>query len=332
MGLGMLTKSSALFFIILFPLGLLIFDFSKKEIIIRLSKWVFLSVASAFFSEIYFNILRLSPWFYIIEQKNLVFIKTLGEVIKDPFMNLLPNLNGLLGMTFSYMTLPVTILIVAGLIFGFLRKDKKTVFLFLWFFLPFISLSIFAKILFPRFVLFMIPPLFIISAEFLRSSLFYSSNKIKAFSILALIMTGYTIFQSGVLVFSPIQANIPKIDRNQLFDDWPSGYGVNEVISYLSKRAQSRKIVIGTEGTFGLNPAVYEIYLQTNPNVEIFGFWPVSSVPELLLEKAKNTETYLVFKETQKIPESWPLILIAKYKRGKGETYLYFFKVGQAKI
>ena len=45
--------------------------------------------------------------------------------------------------------------------------------------------------------------------------------------------------------------SISVIDRNQLFDDWPSGYGVREVISYLREQSKEQKIVIGTEGTFG---------------------------------------------------------------------------------
>ena len=125
----------------------------------------------------------------------------------------------------------------------------------------------------------------------------------------------------------PVYASIPQTDRNQFFDDWPSGYGVTEVISFLESKAKSEKVVIGTEGTFGLFPAVFEIYLQNNPNVEIHGFWPVSEVPPLLIEKAKTTSTYLVFKDTQKVPDTWSLKLVSKYRRGIGNTYLLFYQV-----
>ena len=133
-------------------------------------------------------------------------------------------------------------------------------------------------------------------------------------------------------MFDPLKVDIPSTDRNQLFDDWPSGYGVQEVINYLKQQAEKGKIVVGTEGTFGLNPAVYEIYLGTNKNVEIYGFWPVSQVPQLLLDSAKKYPTYLIFKEKQDIPLDWPLKLIAKYQRGTGKTYLYFYQVDTSKI
>ena len=53
----------------------------------------------------------------------------------------------------------------------------------------------------------------------------------------------------------------------------------------------------------------------------------MNEVPEELLESAKKYPTYLIFKEKQNIPKVWPLELIAKYRRGLGNTYLYFFKV-----
>ena len=85
--------------------------------------------------------------------------------------------------------------------------------------------------------------------------------------------------------------------------------------------------MIGTEGTFGLNPAVYEIYLGLNPNVKIYGFWPVNEVPKILIESADQFPTYLIMKERQIVPDSWPLTLIRKIQRGKGDTFLLFYQV-----
>ncbi len=137
----------------------------------------------------------------------------------------------------------------------------------------------------------------------------------------------YPIYQCYLLLFLPVDVTIHQNDRNQLFDDWPSGYGVNEVISYIDNQSKNGKVVLGTEGTFGLNPAVYEIYLGRNKNVEIHGYWPVGEVPKELLEASKHSPTYLVFKDKQEIPDNWPLRLIAKYRRGKGETFLLFYQV-----
>ena len=99
------------------------------------------------------------------------------------------------------------------------------------------------------------------------------------------------------------------------------------MIGYLREQAGSKQIVVGTEGTFGLNPAVYEIYLKQNKNIIIKGYWPVGEVPAELLQYSRIYPTYLIFKEKQIIPNSWPLRLIEKYRRGLGNTYLYFYQV-----
>jgi len=331
-GLGFLTKSSAFFYLCLIPAALLLFDFkSKKKTTNKLLKFIGLSLISVIIAEIIYNSLRLSPWFYMIEQKNYTFIYSLEDFIKAPFVHFLPNLHGLLSMLLHYLTLPIDIVIFIALLWTFFRKDKKILYLFIWFLFPFISLAFFGKVLFPRFLLFMVMPLFIVCGFIFSKIFIFALDKMKVFLLFIPLMLIYPAYQSYLIIFSPVDVNIPVIDRNQLFDDWPSGYGVKEVISYLSKKAETSKIVIGTEGTFGLNPAVYEIYLGNNKNVEIYGFWPVFEVPEILIKKSKHYPTFLIFKEKQNIPSDWPLDLIAKYRRGKGNTYLLFYEVNPSK-
>lgn len=330
-GLGVLTKSSAFFFLYLLPASLFLFDFKVKKRINKLLKFIGLSIISVVIVEVMYNSLRLSPWFYIIEQKNYTFIYTISEIIENPLLHFLPNLNGLSDMLFSYLTLPIDIVLIIALLWTFFRKDKKLLYLFIWFLFPFISLAIFGKVLFPRFILFMTIPLLIISGFILSKLFIFALHKMRILLIIIPLILIYPAYQSYLVIFSPIEAAIPGIDRNQLFDDWPSGYGVKEVISYLREKSKYSKIIIGTEGTFGLNPAVYEIYLGSNKNVEIYGFWPVYEVPKLLLEKSQQFPTFLIFKEKQNIPDDWPLTLIEKYRRGKGDTYLLFYQVDPAR-
>ncbi len=326
-GLGVLTKSSAWIFLFSTPLSLMLFDFKKKDIGKRLSSWIGLSFVSFIIAEIMYNSLRLSPWFYIIRQKNYSFIMTFSEFLQKPFETFWPNMNGLVSMLFSYLTLPILLIVLIGIFKAVFKKDKKTIYLFLWFFIPFISLGVIGKVFFPRFILFMVMPLLIIAGSTISNlSAKFIKNKRLSVITLMLIMA-YPIYQCLLLLISPVDVNIHQIDRNQLFDDWPSGYGVNEVVSYIDNQSKYGKVVLGTEGTFGLNPAVYEIYLGRNKNVEIHGYWPVGEVPRDLLEASKHNPTYLVFKDKQEIPDNWPLRLIAKYRRGKGETFLLFYQV-----
>lgn len=325
-GLGVLTKSSAFFYLALLPFSLLLFDFQEKNKIKRLLSWIGLSSISFVLAEVIYNSLRLSPWFYIIKQKNYSFIMTYGEFMKKPFVTFFPNLHGLTSILITYLTIPVVIIIFYGLIETIRSRDKKIIYLFVWFLIPFITLATIGKVIFPRFILFMVMPLFIICAKVI-TDITFDINKNYMRIIIILIILAYPIYQSFLLLTNPVDGAIAQNDRNQLFEDWPSGFGAKEVVSYINEKSKTGKVVLGTEGTFGLNPAVYEIYLSGNSNVEIHGYWPVGEVPKELLEKARIYPTYLVFKEKQIIPENWPLELIFKYRRGKGNTYLLFYRV-----
>jgi len=326
-GLGLMTKSSAMFFLYLLPASLLLFNFRAKDAGKNLLRWISLSLLSTIIALIMYNSLRLSPLFYIIEQKNYSFIISFSEFIQNPFRYFLPNLYGLMTFLSGYLTIPVLILVVVNLGICLIKKDNQVLLLFLWFAVPFLALAGFGKVLFPRFILFMSLPLLLIAGSLLGDLYYFAQTKMKFIYLVIFLTIIIPLYNSIVLMTNPVEAKIPLNDRNQLFDDWPSGYGVREVISFLEKEAENSKIVIGTEGTFGLNPAVYEIYLGKNKNVVIRGYWPVNSVPKELIDYADKYPTYLVFKEKQQIPGNWPLKLIAKYRRGLGNTYLYFYRV-----
>lgn len=326
-GLGYLNKSSALFYLLLLPFSLLLFDWKQKKRWQRLTAWGGFALISSIMALAISQSLRLSPWFYLIKQKDHVFIVTIPEFLVSPFSLLRGNLTGMLPMTYEYLTVPVALLILAGAVWGLKKQLPVTAYLLAWFLLPFLALAAFGKIIFPRYMLFMSIPLLFIAAYAAVSVFDQLKKHFGAVSWLVAIVFIPALYQTALLLFSPVHAAIPQTDRNQLFDDWPSGYGVVEVIDYLRQQAKIQKIVIGTEGTFGLTPAVYEIYLGNDPNVEIHGYWPVGEVPAQLLEKARIHPTYLVFKERQNVPENWPLRLIKKIPRGRGETYLLFYQV-----
>lgn len=326
-GLGLLTKSSALFYILLLPFSLVLFDFKAKKKIRRLLKWVGLSLISTFIAEVMYNSLRLSPWFYLIKQKNYSFIYTVPEFFHAPFSVFLPNLHGLLQFLIPYMTVPVDVVLIVIFIFAIIKKDNRLALLYFWFLVPFLALAAFGKVLFPRFLLFMTMSLLVIVGYTLTAFGSFSSKKMKAFLIVIPIIVIFPLYQSFLLLTNPVNAAIPVTDRNQLFNNWPSGYGVNEVITYLKDKSSYGKIVLGTEGTFGLFPAVFQIYLGNDKNIDIHGYWPVGNIPSVLLESAKKYPTYLVFKETQQVPSNWPLKLIGKYRRGNSDTFLLFYQV-----
>src|SRR3990167_7048365 len=60
LGLGMITKSSANFFLLLLPFSLLLFNWKQENRLPKLVKWLFLTLGTAVLALIIYNSLRLS--------------------------------------------------------------------------------------------------------------------------------------------------------------------------------------------------------------------------------------------------------------------------------
>jgi len=325
LGGGILTKTSGFFNIYLLPLTLLLFDWKDKKWKLNLLRWAGLAFLAVVISQLFYSILRLSPLFHMISRKDTLFVYPLAEWIKHPWRFLVGNLKGLLDWLTSYLTWPVITLIVASLISVWQRMREKAL-LFAWFLAPFAALALFGKVLYPRFILFMSLPLLVLAAFSLEKLANRTRDK-RLFFLLCSLVFIFPLYTDFKILSNPKKAPIPKHDKGQYIDDWPAGYGVNEIVAFAKEKARDKKIFIATEGTFGLMPASLELYLWDNPNVEIKAFWPVKEVPEEVLDRAKEKPTYFVFNETQKIPQVWPLKLIAEYFKGDGKSHMSLYQV-----
>lgn len=324
-GGGFLTKSPSIFYLCLLPLTLLFFDFRKRGKI-GLLKWTALFLIAYFHSQIYFNIMRLSPWLHMIKIKDATFVRSFSEVRKEPFLFFLGNLKALREWAIGYLTFPLAFLTCVSFFLGIIKKFRSYIILAAYFLVPLFSMALFAKVIYARYLAYCLFPLLILIAAILPK-IFSSSRSKVLLALLFLLIFSYPLYFDYLLLTNPRQAPIPDNDKGQYIDDWPSGYGVKEIVSYLKNEAQDKEITIATEGTFGLMPYSLELYLVYDKNVEILGFWPVKEIPPLILIKAKEKPTYFVFNETQKITPEWPLKLIAEYPKGNKKTFMRLFKV-----
>jgi 4-amino-4-deoxy-L-arabinose transferase-like glycosyltransferase len=293
-GGGMLTKSNTYFALILLPFSLLLLPFAKKTWKKLLGKWILLAGVSFVIANVMYTILRLSPYFHIIEEKNYVFIYPLQEWIRQPFAFFSSNFHALTEWSQVYLTLPFLVLVIASF---FVSKAfwREKLLLVIWFFVPFLALSFFGRIIYPRFILFMTMPLLVLGSYGLYSLVLLSRKRVLQI-IIPLVFLGTFVFNDYVILTNFAQANIPRSDKSQFLTSWASGAGVSETVSFLKEKAKDQKIYVATEGTFGLMPYALEIYLHNNPNVVIKGFWPVSdSIPSDIIEMSKVMPTYVVF-------------------------------------
>src|ERR1700722_291223 len=112
-GAGMLTKTNADFGFILLPFALLLFPFKKHFNKRRLYLLILYSLVALVIANAMYAILRLSPFYYIIGQKNLTFIYSFHDFIRQPFAFIVGNTNGLGGWFIEYITIPFLVLVLA---------------------------------------------------------------------------------------------------------------------------------------------------------------------------------------------------------------------------
>jgi 4-amino-4-deoxy-L-arabinose transferase-like glycosyltransferase len=327
LGAGMLNKSSGFLSMYLLPFTLILFDWKSPKRRERLLRWVGLAATAAALSQVYYSILRLSPFFHMIAQKDNVFLFSFREWMNQPFRFLVGNLRGMFDWLRSYLTLPLFIVAFIPL-FTRWPHTKERLLLYIWWLLPFVALANFAKILYPRFILFMAMPLLLVAAQSM-TSMWDSLRRPFARIILVAIVVIPLLMISVPIVLDPVHAPIPAPDRGQYIDDWPAGGGVPQVVRYLKEQVAMGKVNVYTEGTFGLMPASIEIYLVNNPNILIKGIWPLTEAfPDEIKAAALAAPTYIILNESQTPPHNWPLKLIGEYLKGtRPDKKMRFYQV-----
>lgn len=331
-GGAVLNKTNGFFTIYLLPFSLILFDWKKKDRTGRLLRFIGCAVVAVTVTYGLYAILRLSPFYYIINQKNAVFVYPVGEWLHHPFLQLWPNTNGLVDWYFRYVGIPFTLAALASFVVAKAYFREKLL-LVAWFILPFVALAFFGRLIYPRYILFMTYSLLPLVAYTLVV-LYQKLNRPLWIGLTALIVV-YSLFADVMILTNFAKAPIPQADKGQYLTGWPAGVGINETVSYFRDLADKEPIFIGTEGTFGLMPEAYEIYLKNNPNVTIKGYWPITenTIKELEQQAAKQT-TYMVFFEdcpscqaTGVGPVDWPLKQVMQFKRIDPHSYLTVYQV-----
>ena len=330
LGGGVLTKTSGFFSIYLIPFLLLIFDWKSKRRSERFLKFIILILVSIILAYCFYSILRLSPFFSIIGDKNANFVYPVKVWLMHPFTFFIGNIKGVFDWFTIYLTWPIFVLIIASFFISF-RFFKEKLILLVWFLIPFVAIALFGRILYPRFILFMTLFLLPLAAFSIYEIFARVKNKYVSF-VVVLAFLLISLRSDYFIIFNFAAAPIPKSDLGQYINDWPAGGGTDQIIDYLNSQSKKGKIFVASLGTFGSLPTfTTEIYLGENKNVEKKGYYPVpSEIPKELLEKSRKIPVYLFFsnqKEFELQIKNWPLKLIVQYKKGIGDSYSKLFKV-----
>ncbi|CAN5181930.1 hypothetical protein BH09PAT1_BH09PAT1_3600 [soil metagenome] len=331
-GAAVLNKTNGFFTIYLLPFAYILFDYQKKNWRERLLKLIGLSFMVVIMTYGFYSILRLSPFFYIINQKNMIFFYPIQEWLHHPFLTFFSNISAFNDWTLRYVGLPFLLL---ALISFFVNKKylREKILLLVWFVVPFLGLALDGKTVYPRYIF----PMTLSLLPLVAYSLVTLHKRLQRmlWIVVCILAVSYSLVTDYLILTNFANSPIPSSDKNQYLTGWPSGRGVDESTAYLLRQSQTRHIFVATEGTFGLMPYAFELAFYGNKNITTKGYWPIPKdiYPELLA-KAHQQDTYIYFYQdcpdclTDGVaPASWPLKKILQVKKVEPGIYATLYKV-----
>ncbi|MFA9289103.1 MAG: ArnT family glycosyltransferase [Weeksellaceae bacterium] len=328
-GLSLLAKSSARMFMLLTVLAPVLYlgnpfkKFLKKNI-----NYLFLFGIVVVIATVLYNVQRLSPFFHFVALKNTTFVMTFDEFKSNPFMNFWRNIQLIPQYTIWEAGWFIFLFSVAG--FYKLFRSDKPLFLYLMAYVvfPFIALSFFAKVVFPRYLIHF-GMLYLISATY-----FFTMHKARRdAAIMYVLLIGSMIVLNLPFWFAPSYASFPPVDRGQYVEGVSAVWGAKDLMEHVRKESQQKPALVLAEGNFGLVADVLDVYLQEGDQIEIKGLWPLEEkhLIEYQPELAKRT-VFIVYSHRQEFPPGWPHEFVTAYSKPNSDKKLYLYKLTQVAI
>ncbi|MFH1827252.1 MAG: glycosyltransferase family 39 protein [bacterium] len=323
-GIFSLSKSSVRMFIGLSALSPILFlEKNVKKFFDKLSNYGFLYIIVLILSLVIYNVQRLSPYLHFVAEKNKTFVMTFQEFLKTPFLSFFHNIKiiPLYVAWESAFILPIIGLV--GLVFLYKKDWRLATYLLLWILLPYMAVSFFAKVVFPRYLNFFGTSFLILAVYFLTT---YKKKELLKYIVIVL-FASFLIFDTPIL-FATNNIPFPPIDRGQYIEGTSAGYGVKEIIEYAREKSKEKPVIIVAEGNFGVVGDMLNASLKPTDKINIKAYWPLDG--EHLWENQKylnDNFVFVVFSHRTEFPGIWPIDLIKKYEKPGGQSAFYFFKL-----
>lgn len=337
-GGGLLTKSSAFFSLFLIPFSLLLFPFKSKktkEILAdeNFRQWLRCIAIAVIGAYALYSLLRISPNFRYIASKNGEFTLTIGEWMQHPFSQLSGSIPLLWNFILGYSTWPFLLLIPLAFVIE-KRYLREKLLLLSWCILPLIAFALFAKLLYPRYILFMLMPLLPLTALSIVGIFRRLHNKYVATLLVGIMLLPMLVLDYKI-VTDFARSNAPERDRYAYAEGFYSGVGVKHVAEILTQKSKDQTIYVATHGGFGIMPQGLQNYLYKNPNIIIESFAGIGPQPPAqVVDASRKYPTYHVFSAPcpdcpaiGKAPKTWNVREIYRYKRLEDNSYLTLVQV-----
>ena len=291
-GLALLTKLSALFFVGLVPLVIAAWRLRSLANWWRLSQAFFIAAAC-------YSVLYLSPIVDNLQEGNFQrYSLTAGEALRFPFDLWLANATFVTLAAGTYLGPALALACVAGLFLAALRTGhtghagRGGLILLLWVAVPLAAFVLTAKIIYSRYIVFCfvcaLPAAAYLLVEAWRLSGRVSgvlpllgarrgARGLAAAAGVALVAWPAAAFGAALLAdprSAPWMNDRRWItDRFQYVESNYAGYGLREIVDYLGEQAQRKPVVVLTRDATGMPRDGVTAYLLEQPSVTL-GFVP----------------------------------------------------------
>jgi len=290
LGFASLTKSPALFVALLLPSVWMLSLFSQKlNLKTLLIKILGLTSIAYLFALAMYNLQRLGPNFHMLSSRTKDYVFPISHLWQNPLDPFLPHLDRIFSWVFKMGPAGLVLLVFMSFFVDSKKFIKQKLLLLIWFLVPILVQAMFAKVLTARYVLFTLPPLFILAG-------IWVINTKKIYTKIGVLFLILFILQSIIfdyhLLTNPQAAGLPRSERSGYLEEWTAGTGIKEaaeIVKTVQRLKPEKQIVVGTEGYFGTLPDGMQIYLQGIPNTIVIGTGlNFESVPQQLLDSARS--------------------------------------------
>jgi hypothetical protein len=183
------------------------------------------------------------------------------------------------------------------------------------------AFAITGKILYPRYVLFIVPLLLVLAGYGLKTMISKESNTIVILLTAVMLIVGSLQslrFQSLVMQ-APWLAHYPSPDYDQLLAESPSGLALKPFYPIIDQALAKGPVELVTDGTFGLLPYAFTLRYWGNPSVKITPIYPFTTQ----IATSAGTTQFMVVKSQTNLEE--PLQVVSNGLDSDGEVEYRLF-------
>ncbi len=317
-GAVLLTKPSGLLFLLLNTLLLFLFPLKKIKTLVKPG------VVAAVISLGLYNLLRLSDAFHLINSRSSDYLRSSQEIIHGFTQYFFPTFKVFFSWLVNYLSWPALLMLAVSLFLAVTKPAKKILIFFIWIIIPFLIQVSIGKIIYPRYLLPIIPLVAIILSW--GAIQLWQKNKLISLFLVAVIFTTWLRFDWWLLT-NPALAPLDPWERSQYLQQWSAGYGLKEIKDYLNNLPKDKLILVATEGSFGTLPDGLQIFFNQSDHIQILGvgFPDKTVIPAMEQALLSGQSVYLVVNAHRyNLSASNRLTLISEYPRPGGEKLVFY--------